>query len=238
MKIERPDMILSIKSTEDLFTDLWEELGHNLNFMYTFPQMTGRHVARKLPTPIDSVEVEHVDDLNELGDFLGRVGPEWTKGGVLWYNNWSDGEVYANVARAHSSKGVIVPCTGTEIVPHVPEWAVIGYDNNYVRGSTFPQIPTEQLVGRKVCIIGGGISKQFTKFCELTIQGVDVVAAIWGTEWHVLPKKAKRLDINLEEKLDPNMELSARIIEGVKNALAWWDLGTVRINRFMETDPK
>lgn len=218
-------------------TGVREQLGTHFRFLHWYPDKTGINGRRKLIIPCDGVDVRHpVDNLNKFDDALAYLDPEWTTMHYLWYNRWGAVKDAAAVAGMHSSR-LIVGCTGTNIVPDVPPEIIIGYDNQHQRASDEPQLPVEQLVGRDVCIIGGMPRRQFTTFCELTLQGVNVVAIYWPACWYYNPIRTRLYwDVHLNTQQELTWSKETLMLEGMKNALAWWVLGLRRINRHLTSD--
>lgn len=210
-------------------------LGHHLRFSYSYPRGLGLDGQRPTATPADSVEIHQVEQLTKVDEALQHLGPEWTIIANMWYNRWADVRPYAVTAGRHSPN-VVVGCTGTSIVPELPPEVIIGYDNLHQRQSKEPQLPVEQLVGRKVCIIGGMPRRQFTTFCELTLQGVDVVGVVWPVSWLYNALKTKvYYDVHLDRQPGHHLSVETCLLEGTKNSLAWWTLGLARVNRFLTT---
>lgn len=232
--VERPVMLLPVcGQTRGIgykrLQMVHEQLGHHVRFSYRYP----KDLKYETPTPVGSVYLEQVRKIEQVEEALAEVGPEWTTVGFLWYNTWSDARLYARAASRHVGR-VAIPCTGTDIVPHVPDEYVIGYDNNHQRKSSDPQIPVEQLVGRDVMIVGGIPRRQFTTFCELTFQGVNVVAVEWPSCWIYNSLTGKWYwDMYMQRVSAPHLSTETLLLEGTKHALAWWDMGLRRINQYL-----
>lgn len=244
MKIEMPTMLLPALSDKegvalDAVNQVREELGVYFRFMHAYPKHTGVDGRRDLLVPMDGVDVRQpVDNMTKFDDALAYLDPEWTTIYHMWYNRWGAVKDVAAVA-ARRSQRLVVGCTGTNIVDDVPADVIIGYDNLHQRVSSEPQLPIEQLVGRDVCIVGGMPRRQFATFCELTVQGVNVVAVYWPASWYYNAMRTRVYwDVHLNTQQELSWSRGMLLMQGIKNALTWWVLGLRRMNRFLTSGPK
>lgn len=238
--IEMPTMLLPtiIRSPSDhkapYIEDLRMKMGMYFKLSHRYPDSTGVRGNKTLPTTCDAFEVTGVEKLEDFDQALATYDPEWTVLAELWYNRWAAVQEVAAVAGRRGSR-VVVGCTGTEIVPDMPEDVVVGIDNRHQRVSREPQVPIEQLVGRDVLIYGGMPRRQFAKFCELTLQGVNVVAIFWPAAWFYNSIRTKKYwDIHMQAQQEHDWSVEMLMNEGMKNAIAWWTLGLRRVNRYLK----
>jgi len=243
--IERPTMLLPASfggpggEYGRTVREVREALQGRVLFVYAYPKSVGRNGRRSTATPVEGLEVQELSSFEVMGAALSYLRPDWTIPYRVWYTTWGSARQHANLYLQHSGH-VVVPCTGTTIVPDVPEEFVIGYDCKHQRSSSEVQVPTAQLVGRRVCLMGGIPRRQFTTWCELTIQGVEVVGVCWAPCWYF---NTVATGVIWNEYLERTsvvgspMSKAALLVKSVKNALAWWELGIRRVERWLKDRP-
>jgi len=180
--------------------------------------------------PVQSLEYQRPLDVDTIASIQSDVKPDWTTVAHLWYTSTRDALSIIEAAGQHTQH-LVVQCCGTRSVQDLPEDVLVGYDCRLSRrGSPLPPPPVEQLLDRRVVLLGGEPHTQWRIYCALILQGVDVVCVRLSSNWYMTGYSGKRYwgpDL-YETPTKSKQPKEALVSESLRNVLSFWESGLVR----------
>ena len=179
---------------------------------------------------IESIDFTTTVELNKIVKLQSRIQPDWTNMAQMWYTSTRDAIPIVEALKPHTGN-LLIQCCGTKVVPDLDEDVVIGYDCRLTRRKApLPPPPVEQLIGRRVVLVGGEPPSQWRNYCTLALQGVDVVGVRLSANWYMTGYTGDRYwgpDL-YEHQTESKMPKEPLVLQSLQNVLSFWDAGLTR----------